>query len=120
MARDIPYPSTATTTPAASSDSTFRLSGLEREALKGRLEKWRADEYATGFYAMLPREWLLSERDLKRIIDKANIILNATIIDRSLLELEVASSIVLSPCLDSLCQCLEDFRMAKWIRERRD
>jgi superfamily II DNA helicase RecQ len=95
-----------------------RCSKPERDGLRDQLEDWRDREWASvgRKYPYYSRDWLLSDEDLKRIVDKAHIILNVPVINRALLA-DISRWIPTSPCLDSLCQLLEDFRIAHRERE---
>ena len=79
---------------------------------------WRDCEWALvgDKYPFYSRDWILSDGDLKRIVDKAHVVLNATTVDRKFLA-ELSEWILTSPCLDSLCHLLEEFRVARLQRE---
>ena len=110
--------------PATVSSSAFpnptrlRCSKPERDGLKEQLEHWRDHEWALigERYPYYSRDWVLSDEDLKRIVDKAHIVLSAPSITQAFLS-DISRWIPTSPCLDSLLVLLEDFRVARQERD---
>jgi hypothetical protein len=82
--------------------------------LKDKLESWRNEQWAliSSKYPYFTRYWLLSDEDIKKIVDKAHLVLNASHIDAPFLS-EISQWITTSPSLDSLLQLLQDFRVAR-------
>lgn len=116
---DVLQPSfTPSPLPSNGTSTTLRCSKAERASLKDALEDWRDQQWALigEKYPFFTRHWLLSDEDLKRIVDKAHIILNASRVDCPVLD-NISSWITTCPCLDSLCQLLDDFRTAWELRD---
>ena len=116
---DILHPSTQATTTA--SGPQLRCSKPERDNLKEQLVDWCDCQWALvgDKYPFFSRDWILSDEDLKHIVDKAHVVLNVTAVNQQFIS-EVSKWILTSPCLDSLCQLLEDFRVARQQREAAD
>lgn len=114
---DILQPSTSVA-PSTSNCPQLRCSKPERENLKEQLEDWRDHQWTlvADEYPFFSRDWILSDEDLKRFVDKAHVVLNSTGINQQFLG-EISKWSLISPCPDSLCQLLEDFRVARLERE---
>lgn len=108
------------TTPAVEPIPSLRCSKPEREILHEALLSWRDTEWA-GIKSRFPffsREWVMTNENISRLVDKAHLILNASMIDATFISSIAASTLNDSdPIINSLTMLLEDFRENRRSRD---
>ena len=112
-------PATVSSTSSSSSNAArLRCSKPGHDGLREQLKHWHDHQWASinDRYPYYSHDWVLSDEDLKRVVDKAHIILSTPSITWTFLS-NISRWILTSPCLDSLCQLLEDFHAARQERD---